>query len=491
MSPQLIAAGALTLTVCGLVWLHWLPLGIPGEWVWDYKSREDLGLLRYAGLGMLLLLLGAHLLWKHGLKEGARARIGVVVGLLALSLLVRYCTWKATPSVGFRMTYVTLSDVATTYYSQALNIRDTCSFLREYPRLMDAMPYHARTHPPGPTLFMRWVYLAVRAWTVDPDRSVAAKVLLEFPASAVAEEWNQRPGRDYTSLEVLAAFWVGLVIAFLGSLAVVPLYLAGTSLFGPRVGLVAGLLGVIVPSALLFPVSLDQLVFLDAALALWLLAVGLKSGRGLPLLASGAILGMGVLVTFGLLALVPAFLAVILWSGWQKVRWDSLLMRAAGFLMVAAVPAALLWAVFGCDMLVVYQKAVEAQRHELTQVVQRSYGKWVFGNLGDFFLLVGLPTSVYFLAFMGGKGAGNRGLALGRRLVWTFAGLLLVLTLSGLARGETGRIWLFLMTIPTILAANSLCEGGRDWRGEALAVLGLTYIQVISFQSNAVFLQPF
>lgn len=493
LSPALIVSAGLTLLVCILVWLHWLPLGIPGEWVWEYQPRVNLGSLGYVVPGALLLLLGIHLLWKHGLKKSRAVQIAVVVGLVALSLLVRYCTWKAMPFVGVRMTLVTMSDVATTYYSQALDVRDTKSFLGEYPRLMSAMPYHARTHPPGAIIFMHWVYSVVRRSVSDPDKSLAGRVLLEVPPSEAAKLWAERfktqgAGKDYTALEVLGAFWVGLVIALLGALVVLPIYFTATDLFGWRAGLVAGVLGAVIPSGLLFPVSVDQLVFVVTAVSLWLLVTGIRKRRLLRLLGSGIVLGVGLGISFGLLVLVPGFLVFILWASLGKERWRRTAAECAVFLAAVVAPAALLWAFSGCDMLMVYQKAVEAHRFELTQVWHRSYGRWVVGNLGDFLLLGGLPGLVYFLAFLTGGEPNEKEFKLGRKLGWTFLGILLLVDSTGLVRGEAGRIWLFLMAFPTILGAGVLAEERPGWAPEALVALALQYLLAVSLQANAQFL---
>lgn len=158
---------------------------------------------------------------------------------------------------------------------------------------------------------------------------------------------------------------------------------------------------------------------------------------------------------------------------------------------MAAVPAALLWTVYGCNMGVVYQKALEAHRYELTYPIHRTYAKWVLGNLGDFFLLGGLPTFVYFLAFWSRRGPREERSGLGWKAACVFLGMLLVLDFSGVVRGEAGRIWLFLMIFPTILAANAVCESGRERPLVGLAALGLQYLLVISLQSNAIFLSQF
>jgi hypothetical protein len=192
-----------------------------------------------------------------------------------------------------------------------------------------------------------------------------------------------------------------------------------------------------------------------------------------------------------MMVLAPTFLVLALWNEWRKGNRRAVMAKMAGFLLAVAVPAALLWALYGCDMLLVYQKALEAQRLEIAQVVHRSFGKWVFGNLGDFFLLSGLPIFVYFLAFLRRTVRPVQNLELGRSLAWTFVGILLLLTLSGLVRGEAGRIWLFLMTFPTVLVAGEICEGERKWPWQGFLLLGLQYLQVISLQTNAVFLKPF
>jgi hypothetical protein len=101
----------------------------------------------------------------------------------------------------------------------------------------------------------------------------------------------------------------------------------------------------------------------------------------------------------------------------------------------------------------------------------RDYGIWWWMNLVDFarwvsfgVTLLSLEGSVWLL-FNARRGYLERNLS---GLVLIFWGVLLFLNFSGTARGEIGRLWIFLMPFPLIFALAYL----RTY-AQRLALLGM------------------
>jgi hypothetical protein len=110
----------------------------------------------------------------------------------------------------------------------------------------------------------------------------------------------------------------------------------------------------------------------------------------------------------------------------------------------------------------------------------RDYWTWLGYHLYDFFLFLGLPLSGLFLLALPGavRRPGTR------RGLWTLTwGVsLLILVLSGVARGEVARVWLFLTPFPVIAAAGALADGAPSQR-RWLGVAALLAVQLLVFNA--------
>ena len=485
-----VTATAATLALCYLVWRRLIPLGIPGEWVWPYGPLPEprrlivavlcCGCAAYLGFGV----------WRS--MRGGKCGAGLVLAaLLGTGLLARVGIAALTPNWALESAQVVLSDVATSYYGEAVRLEDVREYVRDYPRLMRSLPYHLQTHPPGAVLTM---WLVRRATDEFPGatRGVAARLLgpLEPLATSLGQVMH-RP--DLTVGDVAGALWVLLFLAAAGWLTSLAVYGIASRLFDEETALLAGVLCGLVPSVLVFMATIDQLVMLLGALALLCVVWAMQRGGGEALLVPGLVVGVGALVTFGILTTAGvAALVVVLWRvWWGPPRWWAvvdLLCLAAGTLL----PSVAMYALMGYDPVTVFRLATQAHHEVVTELWKRSYSHWVVGNLVDFGVMLGLPLSVLALSAARAKWRGEREDTLTAPAVAVAFGVVLAaLDLSGTARAEVARIWLFLTPVPVVLAGRALAVQGERRVWAVGLLLGCQALQAIVMGSAGRFLMPY
>jgi hypothetical protein len=109
--------------------------------------------------------------------------------------------------------------------------------------------------------------------------------------------------------------------------------------------------------------------------------------------------------------------------------------------------------------------------HRETFTAPRGYWTWLIFNPLDLALFVGVPVAVLFAARLIDAVRSGPREPLDRFTLAAAAGVLL-LALSGTVRGEVGRIWIPLMPLLLVPAADRLGSRWRAWAvGALLAVL--------------------
>jgi hypothetical protein len=107
----------------------------------------------------------------------------------------------------------------------------------------------------------------------------------------------------------------------------------------------------------------------------------------------------------------------------------------------------------------------------------RTYSKWVFMNLVDFVIFLGLPLAALFVfsSAMQCRRLLKRDWGRISSCFWAFLIILILLDVSGKNLGEVGRLWLFLMPLVPLLVADGLKEKGLS----PGAVYGLLAMQLV------------
>lgn len=267
-------------------------------------------------------------------------------------------------------------------------------FLDHFAGLVPDLPTHASSHPPG--------------------------LLLVLHALGIGSAGG------------MAALTIGV-----GALAAPLLYLIGRDLFDEGCGRVAALLFVFAPSALLYGATSADALFATLGLA----AAGalVASDRRLRRLGP-PLLALASFFSYALLAVGAwAVLLSLLRDGWRRAAAMAL---ACGAAVVALYLA--LYLLSGFDLPASLQATNLRYREGIAGI--RPYLFWVFGSPAAFLLVLGVPIA------WGAARSFSRGEA-------SAVALAVVIGLSaviGYAKGETERIWLFLVPLACLAAARAL-----------------------------------
>ncbi|HKQ60856.1 MAG TPA: hypothetical protein VJS92_06175 [Candidatus Polarisedimenticolaceae bacterium] len=407
------------------------PAPYPSEWRWPLRAGAIDGwsgvqALAIGGALIGLLLVSRSSAFRRRPGAAACAMLGTAT-LLGAGLQLAMLGFEP-GSAADLLVARTVDPGFTSYYTVATNeAADVRSFLDRYaerlPRLYETA-HHASTHPPGAVLFYRAILSACATLpALGPPALLAPLVLM-----------------------LLAAATCWPVAALARALGAAPLAAA-------RVGV----LWTLVPGPLLMVPELDGALALPVAGCAALLASG-GSGWARPL-AAGAVAGCALFVSYG----SAAFLLVAGVAALGLDRPDPVWLARRVGLVAAGVLA-----VWSLPLLAGYD-AISAARtslaiHRLEYTAPRSWPLWIGFNLWDFVVFLGLPPAWLFLRGLVGKGGDAA-----QRWCGIVAGGTLLLDVSGLARGEVGRLWIPLM--PLLLVAGATAEHDEPTLADAGALL--------------------
>jgi hypothetical protein len=176
---------------------------------------------------------------------------------------------------------------------------------------------------------------------------------------------------------------------------------------------------------------------------------------------------VALFVSLGAMLIVGLVICTLVLVAWQGSRASSLPQWLA-LLALGLLIGFLGWLALGVNPIAVLRGGLDAHAALAGAGSHRTYAIWVWMNVVEVAIFLGLPLTV-LVVFAWGKHV---------RAVWqrrcSLAGLLLIssvvclllLTFSGVVRGETGRILLFLMPG---LAAGSLAALPEERRPEIIA----------------------
>lgn len=327
------------------------------------------------------------------------------------------------------------------------------ALLRDYPALMRSEPYvHTATHPPGPVLWVWLVRAGYRAWPAA--------------AQAVAHWLRGYNCQDigFVSLDndQIAAATAQMVIPLFSGLVALPLFALGKRLDGTRSGLRAASLVVIVPALTLFTMRWDQLYPFALCLALLWLRRALDGGRLHLYLLAGCAVSAATFMSFGNLTILPALAllagtdllagGIANWRRWLSTTWLGWLLFAAGagslWLAYQALSGSSFWTLF-----------TTAMGTHLN--LGRTYWIWALLDPYEFLMFAGVPLAVLFVAeawraWREALRSRWRALDPGAGLALAVSATLVLLVLSGITRGEVGRLWLLWMAPACLIAALAL-----------------------------------
>jgi hypothetical protein len=441
----------------------------PDAWRWAYAIPG--APWRHA---MPLVIVGGYAVF---VVTWPRRRVGAFLALAALAvpLIQAALLFPESPDVLRPLVYRTVSPGASGVFTVGSTIEAPLAFLRRYPELMPSFPVHPQRYPPGlPLLF----YLARRALAALPALSDALGFALRrYQCHDLA--------LMRLSNATLATAVVQMALPVVGGLIVFPLYGLARRTVGERAALWAAALYPLVPSFALWSARWDQAYPLLTCLAWYLFHRGLTEGRRWYLLGAGLTLGGASFLSLGPLAvLMPMGLAALLWAlpHRQRRRWGRLALDAAIFFAGLAAP----W--------LAYRLTLGVGLRDIARVAMgyhlglaRDDWLWLGYHLYDFLAFLGVPLAL-LLGVAEARALRRARADAARRdaavLPLAFGLGLLLLDLSGTARGEVARVWLFLTPFAVIAAAWALVHLTQEDGGRRAALLvGALAAQLLVFNA--------
>jgi hypothetical protein len=438
------------------------PAPYPPEWRWDLRAGATSGrFLSAIACGAALVALLALIAGDR--VESRRAR-AVLAAAAPLGLAFQLALLAIEPGGALRtLVQRTMSRTVTSYYSVAVSpmAEDARAFLARHHELLLEMRHgakHASTHPPGPVLFYRGLLGLFEA------RPGLARWTIETAGMADPE----RRGAERAT--ALAGPLLILIACALTPWPVAAL--ARAAGMDEAVAARAGVLWALLPGPALMSPQFDQALAFVVTLAAAALALAIRAGgRGVRIAWSavgGAAAALAASLSYGAAVFLALAGAAVLAALADRARARAALTSLA----IAALTAAGLLEI---PLLLGHRPwrsmFTALAMHRETFTAPRGYWTWLIFNPLDLALFVGVPVAVLFAARLIDAVRSGPREPLDRFTLAAAAGVLL-LALSGTVRGEVGRIWIPLMPLLLVPAADRLGSRWRAWAvGALLAVL--------------------
>lgn len=401
---------------------------------------RDLGILRTSAILLPPFPLIAWVLWRAE-QETPRSPWLLLGVLTAASFAMQALGILADPR-GFELVHRIVVSPATSYFSDAINIRSLSEWLRHFHEI--PLHFHSQTHPPGPILY----YLAF--------------VKLFGPETGAT----------------VGGWFVGL----LASMGVPAMYaFAGLWTRETRARLTAAAFYALVPAVMLFFPEFDQVYPIVAMLLMLFWAKALDGASVSFAVGAGAILFVATFFAYNLLCLSSFLLYYAMYRIWRGSAWSGVVRSSAIAGGTVAAVYGVLWVAAGFNAIGGLQRSLAFQER-YSVVLHRAYAPFVFLDMYDYFLGAGMIAFPILIFYLRRQWDPQR-----RDFALTLIGLATVLTidLSGLLRGETARVWLFaqpLLVVPVALEIVRL-----PWRWK-VAIFGLQWFILVCLKAKMTFL---
>jgi len=452
-------------------------LGVTGQWTitpheWWPIGAWGLPLVVLFLFGGLAALSAYDCFTRAKSPKESRQSAGLCVGAITLFAIL-WPWFLLGPSGTTNLISASFSDVSNQYFAAAWQMQNARDYTRDYAATEQKPPSimlaHVATHPPGAVLFYvgaRRLYEAIPSlkstfegltrWLTQDDLATAALSANAARRTAdrfagVLQTSNDLP-LDAVGGAIFSAFLLSLVVAlcvpaifWLASLGQENLKLQRAR------GMTAAAFFAIAPAVGLFTFTIDALIAAGILWAVLFLALGLEREKYFWLVLSGALAGLMCFVSFGALAVLAIMGIVVLWH--RHRSWLVVLVLALSFVAMWGI----LLAIFPMQALLIFKQAMAAHRFATLQ--SRTWDMWVWVNIIVFAVFAGLP--LWWMSLVNGAEILRhkcRQITIGQQIgIVTFA-VMLLLTLSGGARGEVERLWFFLIAPLAVFASQHLIE---------------------------------
>ena len=418
---------------------------------------------RAAPPALPLMLLAAGLLAHAAVALVLMARTPAVLSQWQVTLLLAYvvvagvllqtaATHIVEPFPLRGLAFRQYSDFTGGYFTVGVRVDDLRAWLGRFAQEMESYNVHAERHPPGlPMIFWAGVQL-----------------LRPFPALAGALAPTLRPlacfdlrAATLDDVQIAAGLFGILVETAAAWLVPVLIFFYVRRVADDRAAAIAALLYLPIPGALMWASQWDRsfgLITMAGLLLVERLVHARSTGRGLiAAVALGVVLFVGVWMSFGNLPIAMICGLYALARIWQVDRFRSLprwVAQGIVTLLGFVGPWAAVIALAGFDLPGAYATAMRTHL-----ALERDYWPFVVWHPWDLFTFAGLPLAT-IAAFLTWRRA--------PALTFAWVATIAAQSLLHVARGETGRVWMYFA--PIIVGLVGIWLSGRpSGRDEARA----------------------
>ena len=321
------------------------------------------------------------------------------------------------------------------YFTTAVTTSDLNQLLASYPAMMPQLPIHAQSHPPGP-IVLQWL-----GWRFFQGLPALADSI----AMPLRTLQCHNPGLMSLDNPQIASASIGMLLPLIGTLAVWPMYALGKRVATSRAASIAVALFPVMPLFAMWPAQWDQLFPLLLLVSLYFVHTGLESRSLRRIFCAGVPLSIATFFSAGnavLIVIVGLYGVAWLWLNRSLAPQRLSVAWSVRLAIAFIVGCASIWIVYAVPYHVNPLNVISTGSRLAFESTtgNRSYLTWLLWNPIDFSIFLGTPIIIVLVITVARKGKPLQGLW--PSVIATF-GALVLLILSGVVRGEVGRLWMY------------------------------------------------
>jgi hypothetical protein len=328
------------------------------------------------------------------------------------------------------------------YFTTAVAAPNLNQLLANFPALMPQLPIHAQSHPPGAEIVHWLVWQALRAIPPLADSIAMPLRTLQCHNSGIMALDNAQ----------IASASIGMLLPLLGGLAVWPLFAFAKRVSTSTAAAITVMVFPLLPLFALWMSQWDQIYPLLLFIGLYFAHTGLEKNSWWRVFAAGVPLSIASFFSVGnAVLMVIVGLYGLAWLWFQRASLRPSISQSLRLAITFAVGCTsiwlLYWLLYGINPLSVISTGSRLAFESTTGT--RSYGLWLLGNPIDLLVFLGFPIVILLLYNLIKRPPFPKSLL--PIAIATF-GALLLLWLSGIVRGEVGRLWIYFGPLVVLIA---------------------------------------
>jgi hypothetical protein len=204
----------------------------------------------------------------------------------------------------------------------------------------------------------------------------------------------------------------------------------------------------------------------------------------------GAVLCVGSFFAYNLLTIGAFLLYYALWWLWREGRTPAAMLKILSATVISLAAGAalylILWAATGYNPPAALRHALMAQ-NSTARWLNRPYWSSLIADLYDFALAAGIIAIPILWIHLSKLRENFKTNPNGTALTLIALATILTVDLSGLLRGETARVWLFLQPLLVVPVALELARLRKPW---LFAILGMQWWILVLIKAKMSFIEP-